>query len=97
FSRDWSSDVCSSDLTEATGGKPIPIIMPQAGNSMEEGTIVKWLVKEGDRITKGQVIFEIETDKANMEVEATDDGRVAKIVAKEEIGRAACRERGERW
>ena len=66
-----------------TGGKVSPIIMPQAGNSMEEGTIVKWLVKEGDRISKGQVIFEIETDKANMEVEATEDGRLAKIVAAE--------------
>ena len=66
-----------------TGGNVTPIVMPQAGNSMEEGTIVKWLVKEGDRITKGQVIFEIETDKANMEVEATEDGRLAKIVAKE--------------
>ena len=60
-----------------------PILMPQAGNSMEEGTVVKWHVKEGDRITVGQVIFEIETDKANMEVEATDAGRVAKIVTPE--------------
>ena len=60
-----------------------PIIMPQAGNSMEEGTVVKWHVKEGDRITVGQVIFEIETDKANMEVEATDAGRVARIVTPE--------------
>jgi pyruvate dehydrogenase E2 component (dihydrolipoamide acetyltransferase) len=61
----------------------IPVLMPQAGNSMEEGTIVKWRVKEGDRITKGQVIFEVETDKATMEVEATDGGRVAKIVVGE--------------
>ena len=60
-----------------------PIIMPQAGNSMEEGTVVKWHVKEGDRITVGQVIFEIETDKANMEVEATDAGRLARIVTPE--------------
>ena len=61
----------------------IPVLMPAAGNSMEEGTIVKWRVKEGDRITKGQVIFEVETDKATMEVEATDAGRVAKIVVGE--------------
>lgn len=61
----------------------IAVVMPQAGNSMEEGTIVKWRVKEGDRITKGQVIFEVETDKATMEVEATDSGRVAKIVVGE--------------
>lgn len=61
----------------------IPVLMPQAGNSMEEGTIVKWRVKEGDRISKGQVIFEVETDKATMEVEAIDSGRVAKIVVPE--------------
>ena len=61
----------------------IPILMPQAGNSMEEGTVVKWRVKEGDRITVGQVILEVETDKATLEVEATDAGRVAKIVAGE--------------
>lgn len=67
----------------ASNSPAVPIRMPQAGNSMEEGTIVKWLVKEGDRISKGQPIFEIETDKANMEVEAPEDGRVAKIVAHE--------------
>jgi len=61
----------------------IPVLMPQAGNSMEEGTIVKWRVKEGDRITKGQVIFEVETDKATMEVEATDGGRLARILVGE--------------
>ncbi|MEI8198272.1 MAG: dihydrolipoamide acetyltransferase family protein, partial [Phycisphaerae bacterium] len=58
-----------------------PILMPQAGNSMEEGTIIKWRVQVGDRITVGQVICEIETDKATIEMEATDAGRVAKIVA----------------
>jgi pyruvate dehydrogenase E2 component (dihydrolipoamide acetyltransferase) len=70
-------------MPEQAVAEAIPVLMPQAGNSMEEGTIVKWMVKEGDRITKGQVIFEIETDKANMEVEATDAGRLAKIVAAE--------------
>jgi pyruvate dehydrogenase E2 component (dihydrolipoamide acetyltransferase) len=55
--------------------------MPQAGNTMEEGTIIKWRVKEGDVITVGQVICEIETDKATVEMEATEAGRVAKIVA----------------
>jgi pyruvate dehydrogenase E2 component (dihydrolipoamide acetyltransferase) len=57
--------------------------MPQAGQSMEEGTILSWKVKEGDRIEVGQVIMEIETDKATMEVEAVDAGRIAKIVANE--------------
>jgi pyruvate dehydrogenase E2 component (dihydrolipoamide acetyltransferase) len=61
----------------------VPILMPQAGQTMEEGTLVAWKVKPGDRIAVGQVIFDIETDKATMEVEATDAGRVAKIVAQE--------------
>jgi pyruvate dehydrogenase E2 component (dihydrolipoamide acetyltransferase) len=61
----------------------IPVLMPQAGQSMEEGTILSWKVKEGDRIEVGQVIMEIETDKATMEVEAVNAGRVAKIVAPE--------------
>ncbi|MBN1795959.1 MAG: 2-oxo acid dehydrogenase subunit E2 [Sedimentisphaerales bacterium] len=61
----------------------IPVLMPQAGQTMEEGTIIAWKIKKGDRIEVGQVIMEIETDKANMDVEAVDAGRVAKIVAKE--------------
>jgi pyruvate dehydrogenase E2 component (dihydrolipoamide acetyltransferase) len=61
-------------------GKVIPILMPQAGQTMEEGTLLSWKVKEGDRISVGQAIFEIETDKATMEVEAVDAGRLAKIV-----------------
>jgi len=64
-------------------GQVIPILMPQAGQSMEEGTILEWKVKEGDVIQVGQTIFEIETDKANMDVEAPDAGRVAKIVAQQ--------------
>lgn len=64
-------------------GTVIPILMPQAGNTMEEGTVVKWHVSEGDTIRAGQVIFEIETDKATMEVEASDAGRLARIVVRE--------------
>lgn len=64
-------------------GNVTPILMPKAGQSMEEGVLVKWHVKVGDRIEKGQIIFEIETDKATMEVEATDAGRVAKIILDE--------------
>ncbi|HNX26081.1 MAG TPA: 2-oxo acid dehydrogenase subunit E2 [Phycisphaerae bacterium] len=56
------------------------IIMPKRSNDMEEGTIVKWLVKEGDKVTKGQPIFEIETDKTSVEIEAEVDGRIAKII-----------------
>ncbi len=60
-----------------------PILMPQAGNTMEEGTILKWRVKVGDRISVGQILCDIETDKATVEMEATDAGRLAKIVAAE--------------
>ncbi len=55
--------------------------MPQVGNSMEEGTIISWKVKVGDQITIGQIIYDTETDKASIEVEATDAGRLARIVA----------------
>jgi pyruvate dehydrogenase E2 component (dihydrolipoamide acetyltransferase) len=67
----------------ATVGNVIPILMPKAGQSMEEGTLVKWHVAPGANIKKGDVIFEIETDKANMEVEATDAGRLSRIVLPE--------------
>jgi pyruvate dehydrogenase E1 component beta subunit len=56
------------------------ILMPALSPTMEEGTLAKWLVKEGDAVKSGDVIAEIETDKATMEVEAVDEGRVAKIV-----------------
>lgn len=59
---------------------PINITMPALSPTMEEGNLAKWLVKEGDTITAGDVIAEIETDKATMEVEAVDEGTVAKIV-----------------
>lgn len=64
-------------------GKVIPILMPKAGQSMEEGVIVKWHVQPGAAIKKGAVIFEIETDKATTEVEATDTGRLARIIVPE--------------
>jgi len=69
--------------TTSQSGEVIAVLMPQAGQSMEEGTILEWKVKPGDRIEAGQVILEIETDKANMEVEAADSGRLARIVADE--------------
>jgi pyruvate dehydrogenase E1 component beta subunit len=56
------------------------ILMPALSPTMEEGTLAKWLVKEGDAVKSGDVIAEIETDKATMEVEAVDEGRVAKIL-----------------
>jgi pyruvate dehydrogenase E2 component (dihydrolipoamide acetyltransferase) len=64
------------------GGAVIPILMPQAGNTMEEGTVVAWLVGEGDQIALGQTICEIETDKATIDFESPQAGRLARIVAR---------------
>ena len=57
--------------------------MPALSPTMEEGTLAKWLVKEGDSVSSGQVIAEIETDKATMEFEAVDEGRVGRILVAE--------------
>ena len=62
---------------------PINILMPALSPTMEVGNLAKWLVKEGDTVAAGDVIAEIETDKATMEVEAVDEGTVAKIVVAE--------------
>jgi len=61
----------------------IEILMPALSPTMEDGTLAKWHVKEGDAVKTGDVIAEIETDKATMEVEAVDDGRVGKILVPE--------------
>ena len=87
FSRSASAGPSSSEKSvppqssDSALGDVTPILMPQAGNSMEEGTVVSWLVKEGDRIEAGQTICEIETDKATIEYESPATGRVARIVA----------------
>ncbi|WP_136657306.1 pyruvate dehydrogenase complex E1 component subunit beta [Nitratireductor sp. XY-223] len=62
---------------------PIDILMPALSPTMEEGTLAKWLKHEGDSVTSGDVIAEIETDKATMEVEAVDEGTIGKIVVPE--------------
>ncbi len=59
---------------------PINILMPALSPTMEKGNLAKWLKKEGDQVKSGDVIAEIETDKATMEVEATDEGTIAKIL-----------------
>ena len=61
----------------------IPVLMPQAGQTMEEGKIILWHVQQGDTVQKGQVLFEIETDKATFEIEADHSGRLARIVVEE--------------
>jgi pyruvate dehydrogenase E2 component (dihydrolipoamide acetyltransferase) len=62
---------------------PINITMPALSPTMEEGTLAKWHVKEGDSVSSGDVIAEIETDKATMEVEAVDEGTIGKIMVSE--------------
>jgi len=61
----------------------IEILMPALSPTMEEGTLAKWLVKEGDVVKSGQILAEIETDKATMEFEATDEGTIAKLLVAE--------------
>ena len=59
------------------------VLMPALSPTMEEGTLAKWLVKEGDRVKSGQILAEIETDKATMEFEAVDEGIVGRILVAE--------------
>src|ERR1700752_434847 len=62
---------------------PVNILMPALSPTMEKGNLSKWLKKEGDKVKPGDVIAEIETDKATMEYESIDDGVLAKIVVPE--------------
>src|SRR6185436_9055743 len=62
---------------------PINILMPALSPTMEKGNLAKWLKKEGDTVKSGDVIAEIETDKATMEVEAVDEGTIARILVPE--------------
>src|SRR6516225_7153600 len=59
---------------------PIQVLMPALSPTMEKGNLAKWLKKEGDTVKSGDVIAEIETDKATMEVEAVDEGTLGKIL-----------------
>jgi pyruvate dehydrogenase E2 component (dihydrolipoamide acetyltransferase) len=62
---------------------PTPILMPALSPTMTEGNLAKWLKKEGDEVHSGDVVAEIETDKATMEVEAADDGKIGKLLVPE--------------
>ena len=62
---------------------PIELKMPALSPTMEEGTLAKWLVKEGDSVQSGDLLAEIETDKATMEFEAVDEGTIAQILVPE--------------
>ena len=59
---------------------PIKILMPALSPTMTEGILQKWLVKVGDEVKAGDVLAEIETDKATMEIEAVDEGTVEKLL-----------------
>src|SRR5580692_2331375 len=59
------------------------ILMPALSPTMEEGKLAKWLVKEGDVVRSGDILAEIETDKATMEFEAVDEGRIGKLLVPE--------------
>src|SRR5437667_3956343 len=61
----------------------IEILMPALSPTMEEGKLAKWLVKEGDEVHSGDILAEIETDKATMEFEAVDEGRIGKLLIPE--------------
>jgi len=61
----------------------IELKMPALSPTMEEGTLAKWLVKEGDEVKSGDILAEIETDKATMEFEAVDEGKISKILVPE--------------
>ena len=62
----------------------IRVIMPKLGLTMDEGRLIAWHKAEGDRVTEGEVLFEVETDKAAMEVPATASGFVRRLLAKPE-------------
>src|SRR4051812_32666843 len=62
---------------------PIQVLMPALSPTMEKGNLAKWVKKEGDKVAPGDVIAEIETDKATMEVEAVDEGTLGQILVPE--------------
>ncbi|HEY7090815.1 MAG TPA: dihydrolipoamide acetyltransferase family protein, partial [Tepidisphaeraceae bacterium] len=72
-----------ADPTQRELVMPVEITMPQLSDTMSEGTVVKWLKKEGDKVKAGETIAEVETDKATMEMEAFEAGTLAVINAKE--------------
>ena len=62
---------------------PVKIFLPALSPTMTEGTLAKWLKNEGDTVNSGDILAEVETDKATMEIEAIDDGRLGRILVSE--------------
>src|SRR5450432_1597953 len=73
----------SSRRSSAVAEMATQILMPALSPTMEEGKLAKWLVKEGDEVHSGDILAEIETDKATMEFEAVDEGRIGKLLVVE--------------
>ena len=69
-----------TNLARREAVMPTEILMPALSPTMEEGKLAKWLVKEGQQVKPGDILAEIETDKATMEVEAVDEGKVSKLL-----------------
>ena len=63
---------------------PKEVRLPKLGQTMEEGTIKRWLKKEGDMVSKGEILFELESDKATLEIESEYSGILERIIAPEE-------------
>ena len=86
FAEDAPEPDAGRALHRRAGGEllmAIELKMPALSPTMEEGTLAKWLVKEGDAVKSGDILAEIETDKATMEFEAVDEGTIAKILVPE--------------
>ena len=84
----WTDVLLSSSLTSDRArslnrGAMPNVLMPALSPTMEQGKLAKWMKKEGDAVKSGDVIAEIETDKATMEVEAVDEGTLGKILVAE--------------
>src|SRR5687768_17462617 len=75
--------LCRTSLKSLEAPMSIELKMPALSPTMEEGTLAKWLVKEGDTVSSGDILAEIETDKATMEFEAVDEGTISKILVPE--------------
>src|SRR5271169_841298 len=84
-SRQSFTPTSTAEQAQATFGvtMPIQVLMPALSPTMEKGNLAKWLKREGDPVKPGDVIAEIETDKATMEVEAIDEGTLGKILVPE--------------
>src|SRR4029077_4336751 len=82
FGPTWRVDGLSFEH-EHNKPMPIPVLMPALSPTMEKGNLAKWVKQQGDKVKSGDIIAEIETDKATMEVEATDEGTLGQILVPE--------------